>query len=404
MGGGLVQLVSNKSEDTTYLIGNPEISCFQIIYRRHTNFAIESQEVKFISDPIIGTKITAFIPKDADLCSKMYLEVILPTVNGSSNQYIYGVGNALLKEISIDIGGTIIDTHYNQWLNIWSELTIPCNKREAYDRMVGNKPNNDFTGGSANRLYIPLMFWFNNNISMALPLLALQNNLIKLHIQFASYSELTFNGTISDASNEFSCKLYIDYIFLDNDERVRLSAIPHEYLIEQVQFSGDTLITSDDSNKKKIIEINAERPIKELIWVHLTNSSNEKLKYSADIYTNAKININGFSRFIEREPSYFRLCQNYQCHTNIPRITPYIKSQSGNFDTNTIPYNQYIYTYSFALKPEDYQPSGHCNFSKIDKSTLVIEYPTISTNYTLKLFATNYNILRFAGGSATLIF
>jgi len=422
MGGGLVQLVANKTDDTTYLIGNPDISFFKVVYRRHTNFAIECIEQKWISDPVIGTQITAFISKEADLCSAMYLEVTLPHVADTfANRYIYGVGNAIVKEASIDIGGTIIDTHYADWLNIWNELSISGSKREGYDRLVGNDPTNSFAGAASltvgansifsNRLYIPLQFWFNRNPGLALPLLALQNSQVKLTVQLASYAELTHAGTITDTNNEFSCRLLIDYIYLDNEERRRFNQLTHEYLIEQMQYNGDENIVSGDAGKNKNIDLKFERPVKEIIWVNRLNSPsyNELFDYSngsnVEISFNAQLFVNGQERFLIRDAGYFRLFQNYRHHSNIPRTKVYKISKYGNIDKDNYNYyNQFIYTYSFAYFPEDLQPSGHCNFSKIENTILQINYPTVSSAFKLKIYAVNYNVLRIAGGVVSLVY
>lgn len=418
MGGGLVQLIANKTDDTKFLIGNPDITFFKIVYRRHTNFAVESIEQKFLSDPIIGSKLIAIISKEADLCNAMYLEISLPHVL-SGNKYIYGVGNALIKEVSIDIGGTIIDTHYNDWLNIWGELTVSNGKREGYDRLVGNNPNNTFGLASSltsnspytNRLYIPLQFWFNRNPGLALPLLSLQNTQIKLNIQLASYAEITHSGTIVDTYNEFSCRLFIDYIYLDNDEKQRFTQLTHEYLIEQVQYNNDFIISSVDQGKNIKIDLQFERPVKEVIWVnHLTvPTNNELFDYSngsnSEVTFVGKIFVNGQDRFIERNNGYFRLVQNNMCHTNIPRTKLYNISQNGNIDKLQFKnYNQFINTYSFALNPENFQPSGHYNFSHIKQTTLQLNYNSIIANYNVKIYAINYNILRIVNGIATLVF
>ena len=411
MGGGLVQLVANKTNDTKFLIGNPEITFFKVVYRRHTNFAIESVEQKFISDPVIGTPAIAFISRDADLCGPIYLEVVLPTVDATSNCYIYGAGNALVKQATIDISGTIIDTHYNDWLNIWSELTVPAGKRELYDRMVANNPGNDFAGGASNKLYIPLQFWFNRNPGLALPLLALQNSQVKLTIQLASYSELTYSGTIRDSSSEFSCKLFFDYYYLDDEERRRFNQLTHEYLIEQVQYNNGVAVFTTDNNKNLNFDIKFDRPVKEIIWVnHLVDPTNNNLfDYSngsnVEIQFTAKLFVNGQDRFLEREQAYFRLVQNKTCHKNIPRTKVYKINYLGNIDKDKYIYhNQFIYTYSFALFPEDLQPSGHCNFSRIERTTLQMNYPTVSANIILKVYAVNYNVLRITGGTASLVY
>ena len=416
---GVIDLVAYGTFDT-HLTANPQITFFRTVYRRHTNFAVESIEQTFTQYPQFGKKTSITLTKNADLVSNMYALVTLPPLNTEDPPYyIYGVGNALFKRIDISIGGFVIDTHYSDWLNIWSELSVPKSKREGYDRLVGNNPTHGFATASdltpganspfTNRLYIPLQFWFNRNPGLALPLLALQNSQVKLTIQLASYSDITQAGTITDDNNEFSCKLYIDYYYLDNDERRRFNQLTHEYLIEQVQYNNGVSITSADQNKNKNVEIQFDRPVKELIWVNC-KSGNKTFDYSnssAELTFTAKLFVNGQDRFMERHENYFRLVQNKNCHTNIPRTTVYRVSQNGVISSangKSDNYNQFIYTYSFALYPENLQPSGHCNFSRIERSTLQINYDSVDTNYTLKIFAVNYNVLRIAGGTASLVY
>ena len=406
MGGGLMQLVAYGAQDI-YLTGNPQITFFKVVYRRHTNFAVESIEQTFNGTADFGRLVTATISRNGDLIQQMYLEVLLPSLGGSY-YWSYGIGNAMIQKAEIEIGGQLIDRHYGEWMDIWTELSVPEGKRHGYDDMVGNNLAGTTTGANL-RLYVPLQFWFNRNPGLALPLLALQNSQVKLTIQLASYSDITQAGTITDDNNEFSCKLYIDYYYLDNDERRRFNQLTHEYLIEQVQYNNGVSITSADQNKNKNVEIQFDRPVKELIWVNC-KSGNKTFDYSnssAELTFTAKLFVNGQDRFMERHENYFRLVQNKNCHTNIPRTTVYRVSQNGVISSangKSDNYNQFIYTYSFALYPENLQPSGHCNFSRIERSTLQINYDSVDTNYTLKIFAVNYNVLRIAGGTASLVY
>jgi hypothetical protein len=419
MGGGYIQLSANQDFHPNFLSGNPEISVFNKVYRRYVHFAVESIEQKFQDDVILGQSAIALISPSADLCSAMYLEVVLPYVLDGDGTYVYGVGNALIKSATLEINGTTIDVHQNDWLNIRSELTQPPGKREGYDRLVGNNPTHNFAvaadlsanaiGPFNNRLYIPLQFWFNRNPGLALPLLGLNSgsSLIKLTINFATLAELTLTGAITDTNNVFSCKLYVDYVFLDSDARQYVAAKPHEYYIEQVQ-NTSAFISQFDTAKS--VDLTFDKPVKELIWIFRADDVDDTFNYSSDgtaeITFTATILNNGNSRFQERNESYFRLIQNKQCHTNIPRTRTYIITQNGIINKdNILNYNQYIYTYSFALFPEDIQPSGHCNFTKIRKSQLKLTFTdALITNYTIKIFAVNYNILRLANGTATLIF
>ena len=454
MGGGLMQLVAYGAQDI-YLTGNPQITFFKVVYRRHTNFAVESIEQTFNGQIDFGQRVSATIARNGDLIQQMYLEVILPnvTVTDGSPYWTYGVGNAMIKQVEIEIGGQLIDRQYGEWMDIWSELSVPAGKRRGYDDMVGNwmnHYNNQWTGVSAAtgedtpsgenvpggnykniKLYIPFQFWFNRNPGLALPLIALQYHEVKLNLEIRPIGDLV-NGAyyhgltgpvVADGSQSF--KLYVDYVYLDTDERRRFAQVSHEYLIEQVQFTGDESVSADATSKN--FTLNFNHPVKELIWVHVStihassglgSRNNRWLDFGpyhaarypdCDTFGYAKLQLNGHDRFSVREADYFRKVQNYEHHTNVPRcptVGEYENSPNG-----APGHLQYIYTYSFALSPEEHQPSGTCNFSRIDNAVLQINYIDRRGNNTthdspmnLKVFAVNYNILRIMSGMGGLAF
>jgi len=416
MGGGLMQLVAYGAQDI-YLTGNPQITFFKVVYRRHTNFAFESIEQTFNGQADFGKRVTATISRNGDLIQQMYLEVVLPATGTNNTVWTYGVGNALIKQAEIEIGGQLIDRQYGDWMNIWSELTVPAGKRAGYDNMVGNNaPGTDQIGTlNANtikhRLYVPFQFWFNRNPGLALPLIALQYHEVKLNLELRPVSDLvqTANGT----GSLVSCKLYVDYVYLDTDERRRFAQVSHEYLIEQVQFTGSESKNATDTNKN--VTLNFNHPVKELIWAHTNNTTgasgyngkNYWFNYSGiatssrDSFTTALLQLNGHDRFSVRFADYFRKVQNYEHHTRCPRV-------SGDLDVADNR-QQFIYSYSFALSPEEHQPSGTCNFSRIDNAVLQLTYSTASPNHTaaalnLKIYAVNYNVLRIMSGMGGLAY
>ena len=419
MGGGLMQLVAYGAQDI-YLTGNPQITFFKVVYRRHTNFAVESIEQTFNGQADFGKRVTATISRNGDLIQQMYLEVVLPATGTNNTVWTYGVGNALIKQAEIEIGGQLIDRQYGDWMNIWSELTVPAGKRAGYDNMVGNNaPGTDQIGTlNANtikhRLYVPFQFWFNRNPGLALPLIALQYHEVKLNLELRPVSDLvqTANGT----GSLVSCKLYVDYVYLDTDERRRFAQVSHEYLIEQVQFTGSESKNATDTNKN--VTLNFNHPVKELIWAHTNNTTgasgyngkNYWFNYSGiatssrDSFTTALLQLNGHDRFSVRFADYFRKVQNYEHHTRCPRV-------SGDLDVADNR-QQFIYSYSFALSPEEHQPSGTCNFSRIDNAVLQLTYGADSQTgalaldeaLTLNIYAINYNVLRIMSGMGGLAY
>jgi len=426
-----MQLVAYGAQDI-YLTGNPQITFFKVVYRRHTNFAVESIEQTFNGTADFNKRVTATISRNGDLIQQMYLEVVLPIV-GATGTWTYGVGNALVKQAEIEIGGQLIDRQYGDWMNIWTELTIPAGKRDGYDNMVGNAlktaTNADQIGGvNANsgtkRLYIPFQFWFNRNPGLALPLIALQYHEVKLNLELRPIGDVLQNvhaAVTPSISTLTTCKLYVDYVYLDTDERRRFAQVSHEYLIEQVQFTGTETIAADSSNKN--VTLNFNHPVKELIWAHTTaahaaapgggttgngcwfNYSGVNSGDGVDSFQTALLQLNGHDRFSVRQADYFRKVQNYEHHTRVPRVGADL---AGTYaDTTTAAFRQYIYSYSFAISPEEHQPSGTCNFSRIDNAVLQLTYnkaAETANSLNLNIYAVNYNVLRIMSGMGGLAY
>jgi len=523
MGGALLQLVAYGAQDV-FLTGTPEITFWKVSYRRHTNFAMESIEQTFSGQADFGRRVTCTISRNGDLCYRTYLQVTLPEINQTMNngagvyaRWLDYVGEQLVAQIEVEIGGQRIDRQYGDWMHIWNQLTMTSEQQRGYFKLIGNTTQLTYvtdptfaeisgpcaaSGGPSQvcaprkslpetTLYIPLLFWFNRNPGLALPLIALQYHEVKINLDIRPLGEVLWAVKDLNASSGASvavtaayqqslvaASLYIDYIFLDTDERRKMAQNPHEYLIEQLQFTGDESVGSS-SNK---IKLNFNHPVKELIWVvqpdanvdycsslngngllyrtlgaqpfnytdavdalpnaihafagpDAVSGANEFINTSglfqmpgaSDVagtdYTNpvfgvagtvkessvsdagsfvlaetaldmhcwgenpvvtAKLQLNGQDRFSEREGSYFDQVQPYQHHTRAP-------------DTG-------INVYSFALRPEEHQPSGSCNFSRIDNAVLqlVLSSPTVSGTATAKVrvYAVNYNVLRVMSGMA----
>ena len=551
MGGGLMQLVAYGAQDV-YLTGNPQITFWKVSYKRHTNFAMESIEQTFNGQADFGRRVTCTISRNGDLAYRTYLQVTLPEINqtmkGTTQDGVYArwldfPGEQLISQVEVEIGGQRIDRQYGDWMHIWNNLTLPVDQMKGYYAMVGNTTELTFiTDPSFNpidgpcqanaprqvcaprnalpetTLYVPFQFWYCRNPGLALPLIALQYHEVKINLDIRPIDEclwavgsLSCGGNIGSSSSAaggrvntaynqslVAASLYVDYVFLDTDERRRMAQNPHEYLIEQLQFTGDESVGSS-SNK---IKLNFNHPVKELIWIvqpdqnvdycsslecgqllyrllgaqpfnytdavdalpnaiHAFgghdalaesstsfidasglfaeagaidvsntywwtqgNTAGSSVNYSQPNFApgygqpnpfensgvsdagtfvltetslnlhcwgqnpvvTAKLQLNGQDRFSEREGTYFDLVQPYQHHTKTP-------------DTG-------INVYSFALRPEEHQPSGSCNFSRIDNATLqlVLSNATVEGTKTAKVrvYATNYNVLRIMSGMGGL--
>jgi hypothetical protein len=560
-----MQLVAYGAQDV-YLTGNPQITFWKVSYKRYTNFAMESIEQTFNGQADFGRRVTCTISRNGDLAYRTYLQVTLPEINqqmkGSTQDGVYArwldfPGEQIVSQVEVEIGGQRIDRQYGDWMHIWNQLTLTVDQRPGYFAMIGNTTQltyitdpsfNDVDGpcqATAPRqvcaprnalpettLYVPFQFWYCRNPGLALPLIALQYHEVKINLDIRPIDECLWavgslncgtpgqGGKVVTAYNQslVAASLYVDYVFLDTDERRRMAQNPHEYLIEQLQFTGDESVGSS-SNK---IKLNFNHPVKELIWIVQPDSNVDycsslecnQLLYSllgaqpfnytdavdalpnaihsfggkeatsltstsfinnnmfndagaideagpgwwngANWYSvanlagnpdstgnvppshmvtpagyndgtlqqplpagweinsgvsdagafvlaetalllhcwgnnpvvTAKLQLNGQDRFSEREGSYFDTVQPYQHHTATP--------------------NTGINVYSFALRPEEHQPSGTCNFSRIDNATLqlVLSNATVEGVKTAKVrvYATNYNVLRVMSGMGGLAY
>ena len=509
-GGGLLQLVATGKQDV-FLTGNPSVSWFKFVYRRYTNFAIESQRMYFDGTPNFGQKISCLVPRNGDLLGPIFLKLTLPQLydqSGNRIGYVNSPGHSLIQEISVQIGEQEIDKQTGQFMEIWSSLTVDASQRAGFDLMTGTKPGYPFidngnaapdvtpqdvsgcipryifsrengnplvdvsgvrvSGTSfadakirpdvtnttpppfANRfprnyddpimgpvtLYIPLRFWFNKNPGLYLPLLAMQYHPVRINVTLSPLQSMFYtkqlyrqetpntpcNAGISVQPAQLDIQLWGDYVFLDIPERRRFVSAPLEYLIEQVQYSPPLAIPAN--SRTATLGLNFNHPIKELIWTIQRNvmvSRHEYFNWSSlgfyeiemnqvnninvvngvsrtpnrtDLMVNAKVQLDGQDRFDARDPVFFRLVQPYQRHT-------------------TIPSDRYIYVYSFALRPEDLQPSGTLNASRIDNFVLQVGLQEQGTTYctsaifgdmTAYVYATNYNVLRVIDGYAGLLF
>ena len=405
MGGGLMQLVAYGAQDI-YLTGNPQITFFKVVYRRHTNFSMEAIEQTWNgSEKGSNSRCTATISRNGDLVYRMYLDVLGEHAGGANNP-----GSSWIKNVTLEIGGQQIDKHTGIWLETWAELTqpnpygvvVPTERTDVdtsgggtlFQRMTGMGGVHGSTPGVNLQCFIPLQFWFCRNPGLALPLIALQYHEVKIVL------EHDFGG--NSWGTPTHQKLWCDYIYLDTDERRRFAQVSHEYLIEQVQ---EQSITASVANQ----ELNFNHPVKELIWTNCTVASGDKNSTSlvpivdaGDLNKKLQLKLNGHDRMAARPYTYFSRVQVWEHHSGPGGLASDTDTNFNNPPGGSSA-NDSIGVYSFALKPEEHQPSGTCNFSRIDNAQLVCTDGTFTTG-NLVIFAVNYNVLRIMSGMGGLAY
>ena len=499
MGGGLLQLVAYGAQDA-YLSGNPQITFWRGLFKRHTNFAMEPFRVNLTGQASWGTKHSAILGRHADLVSSCYLEVLLDTVdqqtyrlrygpndtaasglpfatttgqmiaglsyvvvtqgttnwglvgafgysvanppplgfvfvsNGQGNgdgtvQQVSSINNQnpvraaynMLRYVELDIGGQIIDRLYGEWMYIWTMLTHTVDKWAQLNAMMYDTgfPSNtcgiDGRPVLGNVYHIPLPFYFARNPSAAIPLIALQYHEVKINIMWNKTEIVQINNSVGAARSNGprQANLICDYVYLDVEERRRMAQESHEYLIEQTQYNEDKGVTGAMIR----CDLTFNHPVKELVWVvqnsrfgscTLGNAQGpttagappslfDPFNFTENAMYSANLQLNGQDRMQTLYSPYFNAVQPYQHH-----------SGGNSFLTNDI---RGVYMYSFALKPEEHQPSGTCNFSRIDSATLVMTLNGATSaslvdtqNYDVRVYALNYNILRVMSGMGGLAY
>ena len=491
-----MQLVAYGAQDV-YLTGNPKVTFFQAVYKRHTNFAMELIQQTVSGTAGNQTRLSVTIARNGDLVGNMHLALtpVVPSAtmlltSTNSNYDTNWIAERAVSAVELTIGGQRIDKHYQTWWRLYAELFLNESDKYAWGKMT-TMANYNTTQTSRPKVYLPLLFFFNRNPGLYLPLIALQYHEVRLDFDTTAYYNSYFQGS--------AFEVWANYIYLDTEERRRFAQKGHEYLIEQIQHTGGDALTSGSSEEGNVqlVRVAFNHPVKELVWCyqnptsaaqqstqlngmwnfstsqanvnvtcdtrtfaqsgnyllpHLTgvphlyvpagfapgsnvgstttgtaaalnnglwSTVNSNLVTSNVLYSATSANVywveegtqapssnvvaglgqfgvevgplhqfkvvlNGQDRFKEQSGKYFNQIQPFYHHTG----TPY----PG------------IYVYSFALQPEEHQPTGTCNFSRIDNAQLAITLKSNSQATTQKMFAINYNVLRIQSGMGGLAF
>jgi hypothetical protein len=402
MGAGtLVELIARGTQDA-YIIGNPQFSFFKSVYRRHTNFAIEPIRQIFTESPDFGKRVTCIIDKKADMLSDILLEVELPALINNVS-WTNGIGYFMIDNVELQFGGEMIDRVSGDLMDAWMELSTQLGIKNSLYTMIGKYITfNKNTQTKEKKLLIPLPFWFTRGVERALPLISMQYTDIKIIVQFKEFDKcwykLSGGALPSGVPTITKAGLLCNYIYLDTFERQKMATQPtFEYLIEQFQSSNPFQVSENFINVNMPLYFN--HPVKELIWMYRTTvatNTNNYYNYANILnygtpseisnvpFNNMQLRFNGNDRFEYIPSTFFYLYQPYRHHS------------CGT--------TQYIHVYTFALNPEGVQPSGTCNFSKLDNVSLNLVCNSSIQDGLLNVYAISYNILKIQSGMAGLMF
>ena len=429
MPGGLVQLLAWGTQNIK-LNGNPSITFFKKVRKAHSNFSMESIRVNLNRTDANIDQTTVFrgkIGRHGDLVQQIYFVFELPDIksNDMGFRWVSDFGEVAVDNCYVNVGGTLVDRQYGEFMHIANMLTLGSDKKDMYNKLIGNvhqlkTPDKDFVYPVQNpairsrKIYVPLNFWFNKDSASSLPLVCLQYSDTEIVIEMRPFTQLyQVNGrapnTInsketlaslvytdivrwlkSDTVLDIKAYLEVNYYFVDALEREQIAYNPHEYLIEQT-----TRIERFSLSMNTIFEMVLQNPVKEFIWVlkrndlALTNEWFDFMDYSGKhILQSAKFIFNGMDRLDEKDAFYYNYIQPFQHHKSNPK--------DG------------IYVYSFSLYPDDLgQPSGSCNMSRIQRIQMmlqIMEPLTTSYQYDLTVYAVSYNFLKISSGLVGVVF
>ena len=460
MAGGLMQLVAYGAQDV-YLTGQPKVTFFQAVYKRHTNFAMENIQQTVNGTPSNSGRVSVTIARNGDLVGNMYVALQpnntgAKTTSDNVNPDTCWIAERAISAVELTIGGQRIDKHYQAWFRLYAECFLGESDKINYGKLTSSAfPIADST--NKNYVYLPLLFFFNRNPGLYLPLIALQYHEVRLDFDLTAYYASYFGTT-----NAF--EVWANYIYLDTEERRRFAQKGHEYLIEQVQHTGgDQLATTTTSSEGSVqlVRLSFNHPVKELIWCYTNPAASATAQLNAMWnFCTATGNVNVTSNVLTLQQSNNYVMPNT---TGVPQLISTVgvvasniglagaftgnaywveqgsqflggvgpglevgplhlfkvilngqdrfKEQYGNYFNQVQPFYHHtgtpypgIYVYSFALQPEEHQPTGTCNFSRIDNAQVSVQLKSNNQATLQKLFAVNYNILRIQSGMGGLSF
>jgi hypothetical protein len=478
-GGALLQLVAYGAQDV-YLTGKPTVTFFQSVYKRHTNFAIEAVPQTLAGQANPGGLVSVTLARSGDLIGDMWV-VLQPTPTSYSQLTSNNVSSDMcwvaeraFSSVELFIGGQSIDKHYQLWFRLYAEVFLNDSKKANYGKMTSMPVwNNGNNPTSLSYVYLPLLFFFNRNPGLYLPLIALQYHEVRIDFTLTSYYKNYF-GSIPPA-------VWANYIYLEKEERDKFAKNNHEYLIEQVQYINGDPVGSSSENTPSIIRLQYNHPVKELIWCYQnstpTSNPNSMWNFSSSVsnvnvtidiskitnpqtpqntgspvlyvppllssniflaLTSATTTISGTQIvggtslalqsnvlsgnvfWVEEGLPQYGVSSNVVSGQEVGPLhkfkiilngTDRAYEQYGKWYNQYQPYRYHvghpypgIYMYSFAINPEDLQPSGTCNFSRIDMAQVAVSFKTGMPPLIQQMFAVNYNILRIGSGMGGLAF
>lgn len=426
-GGGLAILAARGCQDV-HLTSQPQVTWFKSVFRRYTPFARETIEQSFSGQVAFGRPLQACISRNGDLVGEIYAVFQLPAIEPDTCQgstavhWTNEVGYALIREVSVHVGGHPVDSHYGEWLAVYEELNLP--PEHHLDEAVGRRytVRQLIEDAKCPHVYIvPLRFWFNLNPGLYLPLIAMQYHDVKISLHLRRLDELWVSkgnpqavplkrGTCTPVTdNDIQASLWVNYIYLDGIERCRFAQSCHEYLIQTLQYTTAS-VSGNCAQSVVRVPLNFNHPIKYLVWtiqedgVRFTKNwfNYGDLATGNHLLHSATIRFNNHRLFEPMPFQYFWIVQNWEAFVRAPP-------------------EKHIYSYHWDLDSKRLQPTGTANFSRLDNASLdlVLLKPALNVFntvfnqfgqsccepdcFTVVVWAVSLNVFRILAGKSFVV-
>jgi hypothetical protein len=406
---------------------DPDYSYFLESFKKHTNFSNQYVDLDPENEADFGSTVKFRIPQNqGDLLKTLSLKVTLPEIDTSSVCYIESAGHALIEHVDLIIGGKVIQRLTSDYLQIYSEHFVTQTKQNALEELIGKFPERTAFRRVSNRLivarnalgntedvsfFVDLPFYFYNHPELAIPLCAINRQEVEVEFKLRAAQEIVIriDGAYGDITQETlkikDFQLCTEVVHLDCEERIRFQKTKRDYLITQIQENIFDIASGVNTGKFKLDFIN---PVKELYFVIQRQGSvgTDEFEFVTPFDYDGILEETGNKYILWENLDHLALTLDGQeIITKDTGTMPFLKAVQAAIHHSKTQLIRRFYSYSFALQPEEWYPTGQVNFSLVKEQILDLSLnPCTGYSRQVRVYAVNYNILRVGEGSAKTIF
>ena len=425
---GELQLASSGPQEKFFTL-DPDYSHFLESFKKHTNFSNEYVDLDPENEADFGSTVKFKIPQNqGDLLKTLSLKVTLPHITTSGVCYIESAGHALIEHVDLIIGGKVIQRLTSDYLQIYSEHFVTQTKQIALEELIGKFPERTAFRRVSNSLivarnalgntedisfFVDLPFYFYNHPELAVPLCAINRQEVEVEFKLRTAQEIVVktDGKKADISQQNPQPKIIDFqlcaevVHVDCEERIKIQKSKRDYLITQIQQNIFDVASGVNTGKFKLDFIN---PVKELYFVIQRQGSvgTNEFEFVTPFDYDGILEETGNKYILWENLDHLTLTLDGQdIITKDTGTMPFLKAVQAAIHHSKTQLIRRFYSYSFALQPEEWYPTGQVNFSLIKEQILDLSlHPCTGYSRQVRVYAVNYNTLRVSEGTAKTIF